>query len=165
LIRRPWVSVEKQPYKKTCVLRPGESWFQAPTTDKQWESYARNESGGAVPVGALIAQELSHAGASFAVFTELWGARFVLVGPDLVCSDGTDETKEIIAEIKARNGGSLAGFPDVMGLMPQGRIAFREAKSIANKDRLTKSQHAMADMLRRVFGARLDLAVVVWDAR
>ncbi len=64
--------------------------------------------------------------------------------------------------IRSRTGGSLAGLPDVIAVFPDLRIAFREAKCVDSKDRLSRVQHDLADLLRCLLGDRLDLQVVDW---
>ncbi|GAP93511.1 hypothetical protein NIES2104_00170 [Leptolyngbya sp. NIES-2104] len=47
-------------------------------------------------------------------------------------------------------------------MFPDGRIAMREAKNVAKKDRLQQNQHDFARVAQNLFGDRLSLAVVEW---
>ena len=159
VVTRDWVSGEREPYRKTYSLKPGQHWLDAEVTPNQWEHYVVTRDG-QIPVGAMIARELIAEGALVAAFTEIWG-RFAMVNEDLICITDDHTLAPIIDEIRESNGG-LAGLPDVIAVLPDGTIAFREAKNIAAKDKLSRSQHDMAMLLRRLYGARLDLAVVQW---
>lgn len=114
------------------------------------------------PVGVLIARELVASGAQAAAFTQLWAGTCVLVGPDLVCLSDDSPLHELIAQIRVVTGGRLGGLPDVVAVFPDGRVAMREAKNVASKDRLGTKQHSLARVVQRLFGPRLDLAVVEW---
>ena len=174
VLRREWQRAPLQPYRRTYDLMPGQSWFDAETTDKQREHYALNHDGIAVPVGAMVARELKAEGADEAAFMEIWGGgkKAQLVDEDLVCVaqlvngmidclDSHAETGRLLAPVIGARGG-LAGFPDVIAVFPDGRIALREVKR-ARKDAVQETQHAAADRLRELFGRRLDLALVEWD--
>lgn len=161
LLRRHWKSLERLPYRKTYALQPGQSWHQAPVTERQLEWYVFDHDLGHVPVGAVIARELVGQGASHAVFVEMWGGA-IFVDHNLTCIEKDGPVGEIFREAKAANGGSQSGFPDVIGIFADGRISFLEAKR-SGKDRLQPQQHRMADALRSCFGSRADLAVVEWD--
>lgn len=163
ILHRYWRGAKKQPYRRTYDLVPGQSWFDAETEVKQWETYAETPDEGDIPIGALISRELRLEGSNDAVFTENVLSSFVLVDSSLVCVEERGTIASILNSVRAANNGSLAGFPDVVGTMPGGRIAFREAKSVRKKDRLAQSQHHMADLLRQLFGERADLAVILWD--
>jgi len=156
---REWTAAERQPYRKTYSLKPGQHWKDAETTELQWEHYPTRSDGTFVPVGALIAEELLHEGATIAVFIEMWGG-VVLVGSDLICIPAEGPLGELLDKLRVANGGSLAGLPDVIAIFPDGRVAMREAKNIAAKDRLGPKQHAFADVARRVLGEKLNLGVV-----
>ncbi|HAF03352.1 MAG TPA: hypothetical protein DCG89_06100 [Spartobacteria bacterium] len=163
VFERDWMTTaERLPYWKTYGLKPGELWKDTPITHDQWEYYVLLEDG-PVPVGAVIARELMAQGATSAVFTEMW-SRLVLVGPDLVCVNEEGDIREVLDELRAATGGNLAGLPDVIACFPHGRIVMREAKHIAAKykDRLGPKQHAFARAAQRLFGSRLDLAIVEW---
>ena len=164
VIERTWRVAPLEPYRKTYVLKPGQRWTDAPTTPKQWEHYVQLDDGTSIPVGAAICRELMASGAISAVFTEMWGG-LVLVGPDLVCVGCDGEIGAVLKALRSANGGLLGGLPDVIGIFPDGRIAMREAKNIGAKDRLGPKQHAIAREARRLFGQRLDLAVVQWGRR
>ncbi len=164
LLRRDWRSGKRQPLRKTYTLQPGQHWHDAELTPDQWEHYVQVDDQEQIPVGALIARELVNDGASHAVFTELWGG-CVLVNQDLVCVAAEGKLGQILDEIREANSGNLGGLPDVMAVFPDGRIAFREAKNVAAKDRLGPKQHEMAKLLRQLYGTRLDLAVVEWELR
>jgi hypothetical protein len=163
IIRRDWPTTsDRLPYRKTYGLKPGQFWTHAPETPKQWEYYVSLEEG-PIPVGAMIARELMAEGATSSVFTEMWGG-LVLVGPDLVCVNEGGEIREVLEKLRKAMNGKLGGLPDVIALFPNGRIAMREAKHVATKykDRLGPKQHAFAQVAQRLFGDRLDLAVVEW---
>lgn len=162
VLMRDWVAPARMPYRKTYLLTTGQHWSEAATSEKMWEHYALLPDGQAVPVGILIARELMAAGASSAAFTELWGGRCVLVGPDLVCLADDGPLQSLVAELRAANENSLGGLPDVLGIFPNGRIAMREAKNVFAKDKLGPKQHNFACAAQRLLGERLDLAVVEW---
>ena len=126
------------------------------------EHYVQLDSGEQIPVGALIAAELSGEGAHFSVFTEMWAGKFVMVDEHLKCVEPTVEVEQIISKIKEENDGKLGGFPDAFGIFPDGRIAFREAKNVLAKDRLGQKQHEFSKLIRRLFGEKADIAVVEW---
>jgi hypothetical protein len=162
VIERVWKAAELSPYRKTYRLIPGQHWNDATVSDSQTEHYVLLENAQAVPVGAVIARELMTEGSNCAVFTELWAGRCVLVGPDLVCVKEEGEIRELLDQLRAANNGRLGGLPDVLAVFPNGRIAMREAKNIAAKDRIGSKQHALARIAQRLFGDRLDLAIVEW---
>ncbi|MBC7369621.1 MAG: VRR-NUC domain-containing protein [Undibacterium sp.] len=114
-----------------------------------------------IPVGAMIARELITEGACCAYFTELWGG-LVFVRPDLVCVKPEEVAEQFIAAMRAAMNGRLAGLPDVLAFFPDGRIVLREAKNVGAKDRLNPQQHEFARVARRLFGVRVDFAVVEW---
>ncbi|MBI4782245.1 MAG: hypothetical protein HY785_13140 [Oscillatoriophycideae cyanobacterium NC_groundwater_1537_Pr4_S-0.65um_50_18] len=161
VIERFWKVAERLPYRKTYSLKPGQHWKDAGVTSKQWESYVLLDDGEAIPVGAAIARELLAEGASFAVFTELWGG-LVLVDSDLVCVREEGQIQELLDILRTDNGGNLGGLPDAIAIFPDGRIAMREAKNIATKDRLSRKQHDFASIAQRLLGDRLNLTVVEW---
>jgi hypothetical protein len=144
------------------MLRPGQHWLEADQTQEQQEYYVQINEKECIPVGAVIAQDLMQEGAIAAAFVELWAGKCVLVDHNLICITGEENLTKILTEIQESNEGSLAGLPDVIALFPNGKISFREAKNIGSKDRLRKNQHQLADLLRDLFGDRLDLAVIEW---
>lgn len=158
-----WKAGERQPYRKTYSLVPGQSWWDAEITDKQFENYAFDDDGNQIPVGALIARQLVKEGAKFAVFTEMWARKFVMVDQDLNCVSPSSQAEEVLVKIKAANDNKLGGFPDVFAIHPDGKLSFREAKSIKAKDRVGPKQHEFANLLRSLFGSKVDLGVVEWD--
>lgn len=158
---RSWRAGPRQPYRKTYSLKPGERWNDAETTNSQWEHYVLLETNEQIPVGAMIARELIADGASCAYFTEMWGG-LVLVSPDLVCVKPEGVTDQFIAVMRAAMNGRLAGLPDVLAFFSDGRIVLREAKNVGAKDRLSPRQHEFARVARRLFGTRVDMAVVEW---
>jgi len=163
VLQRNWTTTnERLPYRKTYVLKPGQSWKDAPITPDQWEYYVSLEEG-PIPAGAMIARELMDEGATAAVFTEMWGG-LVLVGPDLMCVAEDGEICKVLDELRAAMDGKLGGLPDVIACFPDGRIAMREAKHVTAryKDRLGPRQHALARVAQKLFGNKLDLAVVEW---
>jgi hypothetical protein len=160
IIERFWKVAERLPYRKTYKMQVGEHWTEADVTSEQYESYVMLEDGEVVPVGAAIARELVSEGALSAVFTELWG-RLVLVNSDLVCVQEDGQIKEILDAIRSETGGRLGGLPDVIAVFFDGRIVMREAK-VTKKDRLQKNQHDFARVAQKLFGNKLDLAVVEW---
>lgn len=172
VFRRDWRRAPVQPYRRTYDLLTGQSWFDANTTDKQSERYALDDAGVAVPVGAMVACELKEEGADEAAFVEIWGG-LVMVDQNLVCvshlkdgkvvwADSHVETGKILARFLAERG-SFKGFPDVIAVFPDGRIALREVKSVSGKDRLGPNQHDAANALRTMFGRKAELALVEWD--
>ncbi len=161
LLRRRWQSLERLPYRKTYALKPGQSWHQAPITERQLEWYVFEQGLGHIPVGAMIARELVGQGALHAAFVEMWGGA-VFVNHALMYIEQDGPVGAVFREAKEANGGSQSGFPDVIGVFPDGRISFMEAKR-SGKDRLQPQQHRMADAIRKCFGSRADLAVVEWD--
>jgi hypothetical protein len=163
ILRRQWVPAPQTPYRKTYVLKPGDKWTEAPITEKQWECYATDPDGSRIPVGAKIAQDLITEGATQAAFVELWGG-CVLVDHTLTCIEPTGRILDVLKMVRDHNQGKLAGFPDVIGVFPDGRVALREAKCVDAKDRLNAPQHKLADLLRSLLGDKLDLKVVEWGA-
>ena len=163
VVRRQWQPAQRVPYRKTYHLKPGQQWADAPITEKQWECYVVEPDGDFVPVGAKIAQELVAEGAALAVFVELWG-NCVLVDHTLRCVEAQGRVLEVLDAVRDRNNGRLRGFPDVIGIFPDGRVALREAKCVDAKDRLSQQQHELADLLRGLLGDDLDLKVVEWGA-
>ena len=163
LLRRDWKSSPKQPYRKTYALSRGQKWHEAPISSSQFEAYAQDDERGPVPVGALIAKELLSEGASTAAFVEMWAGRVVFVGSDLVCMSSDGPVGEAFQRAVTANENKAAGFPDVIGIFPDGRTAFREAKSRQRRDRLSQAQHRMADSIRKCFAAGAELAIVEWD--
>jgi hypothetical protein len=109
----------------------------------------------------MIARELEDEGAVAAVCTDLTMGRLRFVNTNLICIEPKPPLSQLLDELRAANGGSLAGLPDAIGIFPDGRIALREAK-VAKKDRLNENQHVFARTARKALGARLDLAVVEW---
>ena len=160
LIERNWPEVVADSYRKTYTLQPGQHWREAEVTEKQGELYTSID-GEMVPVGAAIARELLSDGATWACFTELW-PNLVIIGADLICMPPDSTAGELIEKLRQANDGALRGLPDVIASFPDGRVALREAKARKTRDRLQETQHTMADVARRVFGERLDLAVVEW---
>ncbi len=162
LIQTAWRSEGRHSYRKTYALQPGQAWRDAPVTPNQLEWYVSDKSRGHVPVGALIADEFASAGAIETAFVEMWGS-VAFVDHNLVCIPSDGPIGQIFIEAKRANGNKGAGFPDVVAVFPDGRIAFREAKNRSKKDRLQPQQHQMADVLRDLYGSRADFAVVEWD--
>lgn len=163
LLRRPWKAGPRQPYRKTYNLQPGQHWRDAAQTPDQWERYVSLDDGEQMPVGALIARELMTDGAQVAAFTEQWAGKCVLVDHKLMCISDDPVLVAVLDEIRAETRGRLGGLPDVMGVFPDGTVVFREAKNVSARDKLGPKQHALADVLRKIFAGRLDLAVVEWD--
>lgn len=163
VIKRSWKVADRLPYRKTYSLKPGQHWKDAAETSAQGEHYVLLDDGEVVPVGAVIARELVEEGASSTVFTELWGS-LVLVGADLVCVQEEGAIHELLDALRVATGrNSLGGLPDVIAMFPDGRVAMREAKSVATKDRLSANQHNFARVAQQLLDDRLDLAVVEWD--
>jgi hypothetical protein len=161
VIERFLKPAERLPYRKTYRLKPGQHWEEAPVTSAQLEHYVLFDDGKAVPVGAVIARELRAEGASSAVFTELWGC-LVLVDPDLVCVQEEGSIRGVLDVLRVATGGKLGGLPDVVAVFPDGHVVMREAKNVVAKDRLGPKQHAFASVAQKLFGDKLDLAVVEW---
>ncbi len=154
----------RQSYRKTYNLKPGQSWFDLPieTGGKQREVYAIDDLGRAVPVDAMAASELKMNGATDVAFVELYGGRPVLVDENLVGISPAADTRlgKIINQVKEERG-RLSGFPDVLALFPDEHIIFREIKR-HKKDSITRDQHEVANLLRKIFDSRADLAIVEW---
>ena len=142
-------------------------------TSEQREQYVLDQDGTAVPVGAMVARELKASGADEAAFVELWGGErnAVLVDQDLFCvarllAGRLDclashvETGNVLTCVLEACG-RVGGFPDVIAVFPDGRLALREVKR-AGKDSVNGNQHEVADTLRELFGGRLELALVEW---
>ena len=173
VLRREWRCVPKQAYRRTYDLKLGQSWFDMGTNDKLREHYVLDNDGLTVPVDVMVARELKAAGASEAAFVELWRDKVVVVDERLVCvgrrvggrgecAASHVETEKILSRVLEERDGSLGGFPDVIAVFPDGRIALREVK-LAGKDKVQPNQNAMADILRELFGKRADLALVEWE--
>lgn len=162
LIRRPWKSGPRQPYRKTYDLMPGQLWIDVEETLDQWEHYVAMDDGRQIPVGALIAQDLIHEGAEVGAFSELWAGKCVLVDQNLLCISDNEVLTSVLDQIREANSGKLGGLPDVMAVHSDGRMWFREAKNVAAKDRLEPKQHALANLLRKIYQERVDLGVVEW---
>jgi hypothetical protein len=167
LISRPWKSVrgarnETTPYYRIEIMTRGQSWLDMAADPSCGYSEHYPEIDGAVlPVGVLIARELRDEGAVVAVCTDLTRGELRFVSTDLICIEPPPPLLPILDQLRAANGNSLRGLPDAMGLFPDGRVALREAKR-AKKDRLNDNQHAFARAAQKVFGDKLDLAVVEW---
>jgi hypothetical protein len=162
VIRKEWKSGSPQPYRKTYNLLPGQSWYKAEITPGKMEHYEQMDIGEQIPVGALIAAELSDDGAHFSVFTEMWAGKFVMVDQYLKCIEPSREAEKIISKLRQENGAKLGGFPDAFGIFPDGHIAFREVKNVSAKDRLGEKQHEFSRLIRKLFGEKADIAVVEW---
>jgi len=160
VLERAWQTGARLPYRKTYVLKPGESWFDADVTPGQWEHYVLREDGVQVPVGAVIAAELKEAGAVQACFVELWHG-CVLVDESLTCVGVDGPVGRFLERVKAVNDNLLGGLPDVVAVFPDGRVALREAKNRRARDRLGPKQHQMADLLREHF-PEAEMKVVAW---
>lgn len=150
------------PYRKTYLLKRGDRWVDAPTTETLWEHYVQQADGTAIPAGAMVAREMIAEGATIAVWTECYGARrIVIMSPDLVCVDLAGELSEILHAIREATGKRWAGVPDAIALFPEGRIAMRDAK-VVGKDRVSETQHTFARAARQLFGNRIEFAAVEW---
>jgi len=66
-----------------------------------------------------------------------------------------------LERVKAVNDNLLGGLPDVVAVLPDGRVALMEAKNRVARDRLGPKQHRMADLLRAHF-PEVELKVVEW---
>jgi hypothetical protein len=154
---------EMVPYFRTDLLNPGQCWRDAPTSwnVKGYTEHYVQLDDGPIPVGVMIARELRDSGSSSALCTDLTLGKLRLVSPDLILVDPEPPLAEILAELHTANGGSWRGLPDAIAILPNGRIAMREAK-VAKKDRLNPNQHNFARIARLVLGSDLDLAVVEW---
>ncbi|MCY3996308.1 MAG: hypothetical protein OXF07_09220 [Rhodobacter sp.] len=160
LLKREWPCAPSQPYRQTYVLKPGQSWFDADLAHGQSEFYALDDDGTAVPVGAMVAREMKAQGAIETAFVELWSG-VTLVDERLICVDGHHtEIESVLARVREKRG-TLKGFPDVIAVFHDGRVAAREIKRVG-KDSVKADQHEVADTLRDLFGQKLDLAVVEW---
>ena len=109
----------------------------------------------------MAASELKTNGATDVVFVELYGGRPVQVDENLVgISQADTRLGKIINRVKEERG-RLSGFPDVLALFPDEHIIFREIKR-HRKDSITRNQYEVADLLRKTFDSRADLAIVEW---
>ena len=161
VLERIWEASPRKPYRKTYKLKPGQQWEEAEETEKQWETYVTTANGSYEPVGARVAQELIEEGAESAGFIEMW-CSLVYVNHKLVCEEISGKLEDVLKTVKEANGGSLAGFPDVVGFFEDGRIVMREVKNLDSKDRLGPKQHALADVMLALFGDKLQLQVLEW---
>jgi hypothetical protein len=167
VIERDWLRVPKQlPYRKTYLLKPGQSWRDAPidlaSSLSEW--YVQLVDG-PVPSGTVAARELLAEGASLALWTECYGGgRVVFMSPDLTCVEATGELGDILRAIKAANNNKWAGLPDAIGIFPDGRIVMRDAK-LAGGDKVSKTQHAFARVASTLFPGRIEFGVVEWGRR
>lgn len=150
----------RRSYRKTYDLKPGQSWFDLEVGGDQVEAYATDELGRAVPVDPVAASELKLNGATDVAFVELWGG-VTLVNENLVCISAAGNALGRILDRVKESRGRLGGFPDVLALFPDGRIAFREIKR-HKKDGIRPNQHEAADCLRKIFDSRADIAIVEW---
>jgi hypothetical protein len=82
----------------------------------------------------------------------------------LTCIEPTGRILDVLKMVRDHNHGKLAGFPDLIGVFSDGRVALREAKCVDAKDRLNAPQHKLADLLRSLLGDKLDLKVIEWGA-
>ncbi|MDE2912264.1 MAG: hypothetical protein OXL68_04995 [Paracoccaceae bacterium] len=107
-----------------------------------------------------MASELKTKGTTDVAFIEIWGS-VVPVDENLVCISPTGNALwQIINEVKETRE-RLSGFPDVLALFSDGRIAFREIKKRKGES-IKPKQRAAADFLRKMFGSRAELAIVEW---
>jgi hypothetical protein len=148
------------PYYRTDLLKPGDSWRDAPIKGKYTEHYVQQVDG-PVPVGVMIARELRDQGATIAVCTDLTLGELRFLDANLICVAAPAVLEDLLATLYAANGRRWAGLPDAIAIFPNGSIVFREAK-VAKKDRLNRPQHAFARIARQLLGDKLDLAVVEW---
>ena len=161
VLQRDWKrNRDRLPYRKTYLLKPGDSWHNAPTTTRMDEHYVQLAEG-LVPVGTMVIRDLMAERAICAVFTECWGRGCILMGPDLVCVRKEGQLGTLLDDLRAANRGSWAGLPDAIALFPDGRVVMREAK-VAKRDRISKTQHTFAQVARGLLGDRLHLSVVEW---
>ena len=161
LLERPWKRRKSMtPYYRMERMKPGQHWREMTEVCKFTENYVQLADG-PVPVGVMIARELSAEGASVAVCTDLTAGRLTLVDADLICVEVSSPLSELFDRLRSANHGRLSGLPDAVALFADGRVAMREAK-VAKRDRLSKTQHAFATVARQTLGDRLDLAVVEW---
>jgi hypothetical protein len=164
VLSRDWRRTrQRMPYRKTYLLKPGQHWRDAPETANQWEHYVQQPFE-VFPAGAMVAREMISDGAIVAVWTECYGrGRCVLMSDSLVCVDFDQigELGALLLAVRESNDERWAGLPDAIGLFSNGRVAMRDAK-VANKDKVSLTQHAFARAAHSVLGERLDLAVIEW---
>jgi hypothetical protein len=159
VLRRSWGGAPAVAYRKSFRLRPGQAWHDADRSSSLRGRYALVD-GEVLPVGVAIARELVASGAGWAYATEVWAGRVVLLGPDLVCAAADGAVGALLSLLRRANG-SYAGLPDVVGVAG-GRVVLRSARDVAARERLASPHHEFARAARRLFGDRLDLAVVEW---
>jgi hypothetical protein len=167
IIERDWPRPrEHLPYRKTYLLKPGQSWHDAPVdlASSLSEWYVQLPEG-PVPSGAVAARELLAEGASLALWTECYGGgRVVFMSPDLTCVEATGELGDTLREIRAVNNNKWAGLPDAVAIFPGGRIVMRDAK-LAGKDKVSVTQHAFARAAASLFPGRIEFGVIEWGRR
>lgn len=159
---RPWQrsATGIDGFRMISELRPGQHWSEVRVEPNMVEALA-DVDGDALPVGVAIAAELVRDGADWAYCTELFGNRpVVLLDHSARCVTAVEPVQRLLNQLREANG-SLAGLPDVIAASGD-VVVFREAKQ-ARKDRLTPTQHTMARTARRLFGFRVDLAVIEWN--
>lgn len=163
VITRDWpVATGVVGYRKTYSLQPGQRWSEAPVSEKQYESLATS-AGGPIPVGVAIASEMhDSAHADWALMVEFFASTATFVDHTALCVDhSAGPFASLLADMKAANGDSWAGFADVVGARGDA-IVLREAKLSKGRDRLNDNQHHFLRAMRAAFGDRVDAAVVEW---
>jgi hypothetical protein len=107
------------------------------------------------------AEELAEAGAVWWCWIDLFNRAYFQAiydaGPPVT---PPRDILEKLSRIWIENGGSLSGAWDAFGVLPDGRLCFREVKQ-RGKDALRDQQHQFADAARRAY-PDVELAVVEW---
>lgn len=167
VMERDWPRTRDHlPYRKTYLLKPGQSWHDAPVdpSSSLSEWYVQLPEG-PVPSGAVAARELIAKGASLALWTECYGGgRVVFMSPDLTCVEAPGELGKVLREIRAANNNKWAGLPDAIAIFPGGRIVMRDAK-LAGKDKVSATQHSFARAATSLFPGRVEFGVIEWGRR
>ena len=164
VLQRPWKRGKRIAFRTTNGFKPGESWFNAKKSAKQWEYYVLHD-GKQIPAAALVAKELKEEGAIESAFVYLWGGDCTIFDESLTCVSHSGEIGTFIREVKMSNGGRLGGFPNVIAIFGDGKVDLRKTINVKAKGRISENQHKMANSLRKTYGEKVDLKVVEWDIR
>ena len=163
LHQRPhWRPVPYSRWRRLKGLTPTSRWFDLPPASaNQWETHVAQGLGPPIPPAALAAQEWINAGARSAYVVEAFEGRQGVMRADWYGAGSDEPIHGLIDQFMAASDGRLGGFPDVVAFWDDGRISLQELK-LSGKDALKPKQHAAADRLRELFGARAELSVLEW---
>jgi hypothetical protein len=156
LLMRPWKWLNGErngvPYHRIQIMKPRQCWSDMTDANCKYTKHYVELNGKPFPVGVIIARELQDEGALVAVCTDLTLGRLRFINTELICVEPKPPLPQLLEELRAAHGGSLAGLPDAIGIFRDGRVALREAK-VAKKDRLNENQHAFARAACKALGA------------